>query len=190
MTVIIDEVSPVSEASVESSASAVHWGAIVGGALAAVGITMVLITLAPGLGLATVSPWAIGSSPPATFGIVAGIWLIITQWLSSALGGYIAGRLREKWVGVRTDEILFRDTAHGFLAWALATLIVVILLTIGGFAATAGTAAAGSAAPTVTTEAAQKAATAFSFFTSLSLLIGAFIGCAAGALGGYHRDES
>ena len=114
--------------------------------------------------------------------------MIITQWLSSALGGYIAGRLREKWVGVRTDEILFRDTAHGFLAWALATLIVVILLIIGGFAATAGTAAAGSA--TVTTEAAQKAATAFSFFTSLSLLIGAFIGCAAGALGGYHRDES
>lgn len=72
MTVIIDEVSSVSEASVESSASAVHWGAIVGGALGAVGITMVLITLAPGLGLATVSPWAIGSSPPATFGIVAG----------------------------------------------------------------------------------------------------------------------
>jgi hypothetical protein len=69
-------------------------------------------------------------------------------------------------------------------------LIVVILLTIGGFAATAGTAAAGSAAPVVTTEAAQKAVIGFSFFTSLSLLIGAFIGCVAGALGGYHRDES
>ena len=37
----------VPEASVESSASGVHWGAIVAGALGAVGITLILITLGP-----------------------------------------------------------------------------------------------------------------------------------------------
>jgi hypothetical protein len=40
------------------------------------------------------------------------------QWLSSGLGGYLTGRLRTKWVGIHTDETFFRDTAHGFMAWA------------------------------------------------------------------------
>jgi hypothetical protein len=182
----------VPEASVESSASRVHWGAIFAGAVGAVGVTIILVSLGPGLGLATVSPWTPSSTPPATFGIAAGIWLIITQWLSAGLGGYLAGRLREKWVGVRTDEVLFRDTAHGLLAWALATIIVVALLIVGS--AVAGAVAAATPAPAApvspeAAEAARKAAISFSFFSSLSFLIGALIGAVAGALGGYHRDE-
>jgi hypothetical protein len=151
-----------------------------------------LVSLGPGLGLATVSPWTPSATPPATFGIAAGIWLIITQWLSAGLGGYLAGRLREKWVGVRTDEVLFRDTAHGLLAWALATIIVVALLIVGSAVAGAAAAAAPTPAAPVSPEAAEaarKAAISFSFFSSLSFLIGAFIGAVAGALGGYHRDE-
>lgn len=182
----------VPEASVESSASGVHWGAIFAGAVGAVGVTIILVSLGPGLGLVTVSPWTPSSTPPATFGIAAGIWLIITQWLSAGLGGYLAGRLREKWVGVRTDEVLFRDTAHGLLAWALATIIVVALLIVGSAVAGAAAAAAPTPAAPVSPEAAEaarKAAISFSFFSSLSFLIGAFIGAVAGALGGYHRDE-
>ena len=114
----------VPEQSVESSASAVEWAAIVGGALGAVGISIILFTLGSGLGLSTVSPWSWSNPSPTTFGMVAGIWLIVTQWLASALGGYLTGRLRTKWVGIRTDEVFFRDTAHGFLAWALATVLV------------------------------------------------------------------
>jgi hypothetical protein len=108
------------------------------------------------------------------------------------LGGYLAGRLREKWVGIRTDEVMFRDTAHGFLAWALATLIVVTLLTLGSLTvavATATPATTGGSVSPEAAEAARKAAVAFAFYSSLSLLIGAFIGSVAGALGGYHRDE-
>jgi hypothetical protein len=182
----------VPEASVESSADAVEWAAITGGALAAIGITIILLALGPGLGLATVSPWSFGA-PPAAFGIAAGIWLIVTQWLSSGLGGYLAGRLRKKWVGIRTDEVFFRDTAHGFLAWALATALVAALLSLASvIAAGAASATAATGAPAVTPEAAEvarKAAMNFSFYSSLSLLIGAFIGCVSGALGGYHRDE-
>jgi hypothetical protein len=177
----------VPEPSVESSASGVHWGAITAGALGAVGITFVLISLGPALGHVIVSPWSPSGSTPTAFGLAAGIWLIVTQWLASGLGGYLAGRLREKWVGIRTDEVLFRDTAHGFLAWALATLIVVTLLTIGSL-----TVAAAPPATTISPEAAEaarKAGAAFAFYSSLSLLIGAFIGSVAGALGGYHRDE-
>ena len=181
----------VPEQSVESSASAVEWAAIVGGALGAVGISIILFTLGSGLGLSTVSPWAWSNPSPTTFGMVAGIWLIITQWLASALGGYLTGRLRTKWVGIRTDEVFFRDTAHGFLAWALATVLVATFFGLAASVAATVPEATANAA-TVSAEAAEqarKAAAAFSVFTALSLLVGAFIGCVAGALGGYHRDE-
>jgi hypothetical protein len=181
----------VPEQAVESSASAVEWAAIVGGALAAVGTSIILFTLGSGLGLSTVSPWSWSNPSPTTVGMVAGIWLIITQWLASALGGYLTGRLRTKWVGIRTDEVFFRDTAHGFLAWALATVLVATFFTLAASAATTVPEATANAA-TVSAEAAEQArkvAAAFSVFTSLSFLIGAFIGCVGGALGGYHRDE-
>ena len=186
---------PVAEQSVESSASAVEWAAIFGGALAALGVTAILLTLGPGLGLTTVSPWSFNNPSPTTFGTAAAIWLVVTQWLTSAFGGYLSGRLRTKWVGVRTDEVLFRDTAHGLLAWALATLIMATLVTLGS-AATAGVAAAAASAPSGTpvspeaADQARKIAVAFAFTTSLSLLIGAFVASAAGALGGFHRDEA
>jgi hypothetical protein len=181
----------VPEQSVESSASAVEWAAIVGGALAAVGVSIILFTLGSGLGLSTVSPWSWSNPSPTTFGMVAAIWLIITQWLASALGGYLTGRLRKKWVGIRTDEVVFRDTAHGFLAWALATILMATFISLAAsVVATVPEATTGAA--TVSAEAAEqarKAAAAFSMFTALSFLIGAFIGSVAGALGGYHRDE-
>src|SRR5678815_497511 len=145
MATLDDTAAPVAEKSVESSASAVEWASIFGGALAAFGVTIILLTLGPGLGLATVSPWSFTNPSPTTFGTVAAIWLVITQWLSSAFGGYLTGRLRTKWVGIRTDEVLFRDTAHGLLAWALATLLIAALVTVGS-AATASLATAVSTA--------------------------------------------
>ena len=190
----IETAKRVEERSVESSASAVEWGAIFAGGLAAIGITAILFTLGPGLGLTTVSPWSLRNPSPTTFGTAAAIWMIVTQWLASAFGGYLTGRLRTKWVGIRTDEVLFRDTAHGLLAWALGTVIMAALVTLGS-AATAGVvAAAADAAPSTATaeaaEQARKVAIAFSLATSLSLVIGAFVAAAGGALGGFHRDEA
>jgi len=182
----------VPEQSVESSASAVEWAAIVGGALGAVGISIILFTLGSGLGLSTVSPWSFSNPSPATFGVIAGIWLIVTQWLASAIGGYLTGRLRTKWVGIRTDEVFFRDTAHGFLAWALATILAAAFfaLAAAAIAAVPDTTAAAASVSAEAAEQARRAAAAFSVFTALSLLIGAFIGSVSGALGGYHRDDA
>ena len=181
----------VPEQSVESSVAAVEWAAIVGGALGAVGISIILFTLGSGLGLSTVSPWSFANPSPTTFGMVAAVWLIITQWLASALGGYLAGRLRTKWVGIRTDEVFFRDTAHGFLAWALATVLVAAFFGLAAAAVTVvpETATGAASVSAEAAEQARRAAVTFSFFTALSLLIGAFVGGVSGALGGYHRDE-
>jgi hypothetical protein len=185
-----NEVGRVPERAVESSASAVEWAAIAGGALAAIGLSIILFTLGSGLGLAVAHPWSFSAPSPTTFSVAAAIGLIVTQWLASALGGYLTGRLRTKWVGIRTDEIFFRDTAHGFLAWALATVLMAALFSVVGTATVAAT--SGGADVTVTAEAAEqarKAAASFSLFTSVSFLIGAFIASVAGALGGFHRDE-
>ncbi|EJC79040.1 hypothetical protein Rleg4DRAFT_0621 [Rhizobium leguminosarum bv. trifolii WSM2297] len=143
---------------VESSKSAMTWGPIFGGAAAAIGVTLILLLLGSGLGLTMVSPWSGQSSSLGTLGVAAAIWLVLVQWLSSALGGYITGRLRTKWAAVHTDEVFFRDTAHGFLSWALATVFVAGFLAssltslagagaqaVGSAATAAGTAAASSA---------------------------------------------
>jgi hypothetical protein len=74
------------------------------------------------------SPWSGANASATTFAVSTAAWLVVVQWLSSGAGGYLTGRLRTKWVGIHTDEIYFRDTAHGFLAWALATLLVASVL--------------------------------------------------------------
>ncbi|MGO7018843.1 hypothetical protein [Rhizobium leguminosarum] len=128
---------------VESSKSAMTWGPIFGGAAAAIGVTLILLLLGSGVGLTMVSPWSGPSSSLGTVGVTAAIWLVVVQWLSSGLGGYITGRLRTKWAAVHTDEVFFRDTAHGFISWALATIFV------AGFLASSLTSLAGASAQAV-----------------------------------------
>jgi hypothetical protein len=111
------------DGTLEASASAISWPAIVGGAFAAAAFSLILLALGSGFGLASVSPWSNSGASATTFTILTAVWLIIVQWTSSGLGGYLTGRLRTKWVGVHTHEVFFRDTAHGFLAWAVAAVI-------------------------------------------------------------------
>lgn len=111
-------------APVESSSSAVSWGPIIAGVFAASTLTFILMLLGSGLGLSMVSPWSGAGASAATFAVSTAVWLVVVQWISSGVGGYLTGRLRTKWVGIHSDETYFRDTAHGFLAWALATLLV------------------------------------------------------------------
>jgi hypothetical protein len=277
----------------ESGVSAVAWSSIIGGALGAVSVTLIVLALGSGLGFASVSPWPRGGVSATTFGAMTAIWFIVVQWLSAAFGGYLAGRLRARWTHIHGDESYFRDTAHGVLAWALASVLVVTVLSSAVASIVSGTARAVSsagamAAPSLTAattamgraggggsgdpaayftdtlfrsdhptanpgetraesgrilltalgadgvsaadkaylaqivatntglsatdaakrvddvidqikkaeaklrqeaDAARKTAAYVSLFTALSMLIGAFIAGAAGALGGIHRDE-
>jgi hypothetical protein len=128
----------------DSAISGTSWGAIFAGAVAAVATTIILVVLGTGLGLASVSPWYRSGAGAATVGVAAITWLVVVQWLSSAIGGYMAGRLRSKWTGtIHDDEVFFRDTAHGFLAWCVASIAGAVLLA-GTGAITLGGAAAGA----------------------------------------------
>ncbi|MDB6090703.1 MAG: hypothetical protein JWN85_3487 [Gammaproteobacteria bacterium] len=139
---------------VESSTSAVSWAAIIAGAVVAAAVSLILLELASGLGLASVSPWPNSGVSLTTFSAMTAIGLIVVQWIASGTGGYITGRLRTKWVGTHTHEVFFRDTAHGFITWALATVIVASVLAAAA-ASVAGAGAHGAA--TVASGAAQGA---------------------------------
>ncbi|MEX3921185.1 hypothetical protein AB4Y43_34080 [Paraburkholderia sp. BR10872] len=128
--------------------SAVSWSAVVAGAVGMAAFALILLMLGTGLGLSSLSPWSGSGAHAETFGVAAVIWICVTQVMSAGLGGYLAGRLRRHWPGIGTDETHFRDTAHGFLAWALATLLSAILFTaaMSGLAREGVSAGARSAA--------------------------------------------
>lgn len=135
--------------------SAVSWAAILAGAAAAAALSLILLVLGVGLGLSAVSPWSQAGIAATTFGVSTILWITLTQLIASGMGGYLAGRLRVKWVAVHTDEVFFRDTAHGFLAWAIASLVTAALLTstigsIVGGTVQAGASVAGGLATAAT----------------------------------------
>jgi hypothetical protein len=125
--------------------SAVSWAAILAGAAAAAALSLILLILGTGLGLSSVSPFSAQGVSGATFGVSTIAWVTLTQLAASGMGGYLAGRLRTRWAATHTDEVYFRDTAHGFLAWAIATLVTAALLSsaIGGILGTSASAAGG-----------------------------------------------
>jgi len=199
----------------ESSRSGIHWASILGGAVGATAVSAMLVPLGSAFGFSSISAWRDLGHNALVFSTNWAIWLVVMQWLSSLVGGYIAGRLRVKWADTHSDEVFFRDTVHGFLAWGVATLFTAMVLTsvttatvnttaeVTPAAAQAAASATGetvspdtaladrnTATDTVrTTEATRKAIVGFSFVSFLSLLIGAFIASVAAALGGRLRDK-
>jgi hypothetical protein len=147
---------PVGTESEGTPASAVSWGAIFAGAAAAAALSLILLFLGTGLGLSAISPWAQEGASAKSLGIGTAVWVTFMQLAAAALGGYIAGRLRTKWVQLHTDEVRFRDTAHGFLAWCVATLLTAWLVSssvtsiIAGGAKAAASVAGGAASAATT----------------------------------------
>jgi hypothetical protein len=137
----------------EPSIAGVSWPAVAAGAVVSCALSLVLLAFGIGLGLSIVSPWSGAGVSATTFKIGTGLYLVVIAMLSSSIGGYIAGRLRTRWTGVHSDEVYFRDTAHGFIAWAFASVLGAVLLAspasslIGGAASGAGQVAASQAGP-------------------------------------------
>ena len=124
----------------EAYSSGLSWAAVIAGAFVAAALSLILLALGTGIGLSSVSPWSNVGASTSTVSWMAIIWLVVTQIMASTMGGYLAGRLRTKWVNIHTDEVYFRDTAHGFLVWAVGLVIT------AGFLASAAASMVGGAA--------------------------------------------
>jgi hypothetical protein len=138
--------------------SGVSWGAIFAGAAGAAALSLILILLGFGLGFSAVSPWANEGISAKSLGISTIVWLAFTQIIASGLGGYIAGRLRVKWANLHGDEVYFRDTAHGFLSWAVATLVAATLIAGSVSSVVSGGVQAGASVASGAASAATQAA--------------------------------
>jgi hypothetical protein len=113
----------------EAHGSGVSWAAVIAGAFIGAALWLTLLALGAGIGLSAISPWQGAGASGAAVTRGAIFWMIFMEMVSSAVGGYVAGRLRTKWVQVHSDEVYFRDTAHGFLVWAVAIVISAGFLT-------------------------------------------------------------
>lgn len=160
MATVIEETHVSAHRGHDKERGGVSWGAVIAGAVAATALTLILLILGTGIGFASVSPWANEGASAEAIGVSTVVWVTLVSLVASAIGGYIAGRLRPRWARIHSDEVYFRDTAHGFLAWALGTLLMATLLSsavgniisggakvgaaaVGGAAATVGVAASG-----------------------------------------------
>jgi hypothetical protein len=133
----------------EANKSGVSWAAVWAGGFVTAALSLILLALGTGLGFASVSVWAGSGVSAPKVGAAAILWLILIQFISASMGGYLAGRLRTKWTGVHSDEVYFRDTAHGFLAWSVALVISAAFLTSAAatlIGSSAGPARSGDAA--------------------------------------------
>ncbi len=126
----------------EAFSSGVSWAAVIGGAAVAAALGLILLALGTGLGLSSVSPWSNSGASASTVSHAAIVWLILMQIISSAMGGYMAGRLRTKWATIHSHEVYFRDTAHGFLVWSVGLVVTAAFLASAAMSILGGTARA------------------------------------------------
>src|SRR5690606_30551768 len=136
--------APANYVSMEAPHSAVSWGAVIAGAVIAAALSAMLITGGTGLGFLAVSPWKNDGASGTAVAAGTIIWLFITHIIAYAVAGYVTGRLRTKWADARGDEIYFRDTAHGFLVWALSFVVALVILGSTAASIVSGTARAGA----------------------------------------------
>lgn len=112
----------------EAVSSGVSWSAVVAGAFVTAALYLILLASGSGLGLSSTSIWSNLGASVGRIGTATILWLIFAEIVSSAIGGYLAGRLRTKWTVIHGDEVYFRDTAHGFLSWSVALVVTAAFL--------------------------------------------------------------
>jgi hypothetical protein len=174
--------------------SPVCWGAIWAGAGVAVAVSLVFTLAAAGLGYSLSYSGLSSRGSLSAFTPVSGAVAIVVQVVASALGGYLAGRLRTVWVGLHADESHFRDTAHGLITWAVATLAGLLLGALvlvpyaQQLAASSTLAAVAPPTPDEMARAAHIAAQA-SLFVAVGMLLGAFVAAVAARIGGLRHEE-
>lgn len=129
----------------EAHSSGISWGAVIAGAFVAAALSLTLLALGTGVGFSAASPWAGAGASASAIGKSTIVWLCLTQLIAASMGGYLAGRLRTKWVNVHTHEVYFRDTAHGFLVWAVGLVITAAFLASAATSMVGGAARLGTA---------------------------------------------
>ena len=119
-----------------STLGGVSWSSILAGVTAAIAVQLLLNLFGIGVGAATINPQQ-GQQSGQGLAVGAAIWFVLSSIISLFVGGWIAARL----AGIPNK----RDGAlHGFVTWAVASLVLFYLLStavgslLGGAASVLG----------------------------------------------------
>ena len=169
--------------------SGVSWSAVIAGALTAIAVSFIVISLGSGIGMELVSPYSYSSSASAsTMTVIGAVWLVFAQAVGFATGGYVAGRIRRSPAPLHTDEVKFRDGANGLVVWAIGVVITffVLVTVVGKIGSATGSAAAGIGSTAVGLAGATSQSPSVDYFsdTLLRPAQNAGNGANAGATGG------
>lgn len=141
------ETRPVLAASAAPAGSYLEWSPVIAGAAGAAALSFLLLTFGASIGLTLSSPWPNSGAPFWAIAAAVGWWAVMVQIGASFAGGYLAGRMRQRWHDSTLAESQFRDGAHGFLVWAVAILVSAWLVgSIGGAAVGSATQATATVA--------------------------------------------
>jgi len=99
----------------------ISWGAVFAGAVMALVLQLILNMIGVGIGLGAVDVQARETPSASSLSLGAGLWWVLSGVIAAGVGGYLAGRLSGKPSDTTTAY-------HGLIAWAVATLIVVYLV--------------------------------------------------------------
>ncbi len=107
------------------SKEGLDWGAIWGGLLTAIGLFILLSVLAAAIGITAVQETGVDGEDASRVG---GVVSAVLALLAFFVGGYVAGRMS----GANDSE---SGAMNGFLVWALALVMILILAAFGAGAA-------------------------------------------------------
>lgn len=117
-----------------SQASFIDWSAVVAGAALASAVSFVLLTFVTSIGFSIVPVGSNSTMSAGLIGSLAALMILAQQIAAFLAGGYVAGRMRSRWMSTTGDEVEFRDGLHGGLVWAVGVAIGAALFfsTAGG----------------------------------------------------------
>lgn len=129
----------IAEADEPNTGYRFSWGIAIAGGVVATAVTFILLTLGAGFGLLLTGHAAHPGTSPA-FLAGGGIYFFVVQAFGFAVGGHLAGRLLGPLIETQREEDI-RAGAHGFVSWAVAILVTLLVMAFAGMtAATTGAA--------------------------------------------------
>lgn len=181
----------VAAAAGDTTATYLNWNAVLGGTAVTLAVSFVLTSFAAALGVALAYPWnSPASAPSDTAAFVLAVLLALVQIWAFATGGYLTGRMRPIAGDAGREETRTRDGMNGLVMWAVAVILLAILLSLtGALAGSLVTTGTGAAAATTATDAARQAGAFTAAWTSVLLLLCGGAAWWSAQVGGRHRDE-
>ncbi|MCI5077762.1 hypothetical protein [Oricola sp.] len=173
-----------------AAGSYLEWGPVFGGAVVALGISMLLTQFGAGVGLSAAADATLDGGGVSWNVLIAGLWVILVALASASAGGYIAGRMRTRAYDADANEVEFRDGVQGLVVWGISGVFAMMAVSVMTALAGLGAALDAENASAEMLANAASAGIVFNFASAAGSALAAAGAWFAATTGGSHRDEA